>query len=306
MTTSLAGRVAKPRLPDGAVRIGGFGGPDALARWLDENAVDAVVDATHPFAERISASAAQACAATAIPLLRLERPGWSPQPGRRWHRVADPCGGRGRDRGTSASACSSPPAARACARSPDGDAWFLIRCVDPPEPPLPRRCERAARPRPVHAGGRARPDRRPRHRPRRDQGQRRRPHAPPSSTPPASAACRSSSSTARPARPTSRRSPRAPRPPRGPALTPDSAAACTRAGARAPLAITRVVDEPTMSSVRMSTTAASRPPSVVTVTASSPLPTARATTTGVSGARWRSSTERARSSCSRRVREAGL
>jgi len=38
VTTSLAGRVANPRLPDGAVRTGGFGGPDALARWLDENA----------------------------------------------------------------------------------------------------------------------------------------------------------------------------------------------------------------------------------------------------------------------------
>ena len=139
VTTSLAGRVANPRLPDGAVRTGGFGGPDALARWLDENAVDAVVDATHPFAERISASAAQACATTATPLLRLERPGWSPQPGDRWHRVAtlseaaDKIG----DLGQRVLLTTGRQGLRAFA---DGEAWFLIRCVDPPEPPLPRRC----------------------------------------------------------------------------------------------------------------------------------------------------------------------
>ena len=61
VTSSLAGRVANPRLPAGAVRIGGFGGPDALARWLDEHEVAAVVDATHPFAERISAIGRAAC-----------------------------------------------------------------------------------------------------------------------------------------------------------------------------------------------------------------------------------------------------
>ncbi len=80
--TSLAGRVARPRLPDGEVRIGGFGGPEALARWLAEHAVTGVVDATHPFAERISASADRACRAAHVPLLRLQRPGWSERPGR--------------------------------------------------------------------------------------------------------------------------------------------------------------------------------------------------------------------------------
>ena len=73
VTTSLAGRVARPRLPVGRVRIGGFGGVDGLrAATL---AYDAVVDATHPFSERISANAVAAC--TDVPLLRLERPGWS-------------------------------------------------------------------------------------------------------------------------------------------------------------------------------------------------------------------------------------
>ncbi|MGW6461504.1 precorrin-6A/cobalt-precorrin-6A reductase, partial [Streptomyces sp. NPDC055078] len=66
VTTSLAGRVAHPRLPPGGVRIGGFGGADGLAGWLREHAVDAVVDATHPFATTISAHAARAAAATGV------------------------------------------------------------------------------------------------------------------------------------------------------------------------------------------------------------------------------------------------
>lgn len=73
--SSLAGRVAEPRLPVGAVRIGGFGGVEGLAAALA--GVRGVVDATHPFAAGISANAAAACARTGTPLLRLERPGWA-------------------------------------------------------------------------------------------------------------------------------------------------------------------------------------------------------------------------------------
>ena len=89
VVTSLAGRTSAPRVPAGEVRVGGFGGPDALASWLAAHGVAAVVDATHPFAERISASAVAACASAGVPLLRLERPPWREQPGDRWHRVAD-------------------------------------------------------------------------------------------------------------------------------------------------------------------------------------------------------------------------
>lgn len=83
VTTSLAGRVADPRLPVGAVRIGGFGGTDGLRAALAD--YDAVVDATHPFATTMSANAAAACAATGRPLLRLERPGWAARSGPSWH-----------------------------------------------------------------------------------------------------------------------------------------------------------------------------------------------------------------------------
>jgi precorrin-6A/cobalt-precorrin-6A reductase len=73
VTTSLAGRVARPRLPVGEVRIGGFGGVEGLRTAA--RSYDVVVDATHPFSERISANAAAAC--DDLPLLRLQRPGWS-------------------------------------------------------------------------------------------------------------------------------------------------------------------------------------------------------------------------------------
>jgi len=73
VTTSLAGRVARPRLPVGQVRIGGFGGVEGLRAAAA--AYDVVVDATHPFSEQISAHAATAC--DGMPLVRLERPGWS-------------------------------------------------------------------------------------------------------------------------------------------------------------------------------------------------------------------------------------
>ena len=76
VVSSLAGRVARPRLPVGEVRVGGFGGPEGLALYLRENRVEAVVDATHPFAERIGTNAAKAAELTKTPLLRLARPGW--------------------------------------------------------------------------------------------------------------------------------------------------------------------------------------------------------------------------------------
>lgn len=83
VTTSLAGRVTEPRLPVGEVRIGGFGGVDGLRLAMAE--YDAVVDATHPFAKIISANAA--AAREDLPLLRLERPGWSERSRDSWHWV---------------------------------------------------------------------------------------------------------------------------------------------------------------------------------------------------------------------------
>lgn len=81
VTSSLAGRVVRPRLPVGKVRVGGFGGVPGLRAALAD--YDAVVDATHPFALGMTTNAAAAC--TDLPLLRLERPGWPVDPS--WHYV---------------------------------------------------------------------------------------------------------------------------------------------------------------------------------------------------------------------------
>lgn len=86
--SSLAGRVARPRLPVGDVRIGGFGGVPGLVAHLGAAGHAAVVDATHPFATGMTTNAVAACAARGVPLLRLERPGWSSAPGAgEWHWV---------------------------------------------------------------------------------------------------------------------------------------------------------------------------------------------------------------------------
>ena len=86
--SSLAGRVSNPARPAGEVRIGGFGGVSGLTEYLVTQRISAVVDATHPFAATISASAARACSDTGLPLLRLARPGWSTRPeAGGWHWV---------------------------------------------------------------------------------------------------------------------------------------------------------------------------------------------------------------------------
>ncbi|MDV2983538.1 UNVERIFIED_CONTAM: cobalt-precorrin-6A reductase [Methylobacteriaceae bacterium AG10] len=84
VTLSLAGRTAAPRPEPVPMRVGGFGGAEGLARWLAGNGIEAVIDATHPFAARISANAAAACRAGGVPLLALRRPAWERQPGDDW------------------------------------------------------------------------------------------------------------------------------------------------------------------------------------------------------------------------------
>lgn len=76
VVSSLAGRVSEPTLPDGEVRVGGFGGPAGLAAYLVEEKVDLLVDATHPFAEHITANAHAAATQTGTAHLLLRRPGF--------------------------------------------------------------------------------------------------------------------------------------------------------------------------------------------------------------------------------------
>lgn len=86
---SYAGRVAQPRAQPIAVRVGGFGGVAGLVRYLQAMQVTHLVDATHPFAARMSANAVAACAHAGVPLLALTRAPWLPGPTDRWQTVAD-------------------------------------------------------------------------------------------------------------------------------------------------------------------------------------------------------------------------
>jgi precorrin-6A/cobalt-precorrin-6A reductase len=128
--SSLAGRVPDPALPVGEVRIGGFGGVDGLRRWLLDADVDAVVDATHPYAATMTAHAATACTDLGMPHLVLVRAAWPPERAimvpsalEAANVIANQCFTRvflttGRS-GTAAFI--------------GVDAWFLVRAVTPPD-----------------------------------------------------------------------------------------------------------------------------------------------------------------------------
>ena len=86
---SLAGRTLRPVPQPLPTRVGGFGGAEGLARYLADHRIDALIDATHPFAERMTANAVAAARATATPLLVVLRPPWAPRAGDCWTMVPD-------------------------------------------------------------------------------------------------------------------------------------------------------------------------------------------------------------------------
>lgn len=139
--SSLAGRVAEPRLPVGSVRIGGFGGVDGLRAYLRSESVVAVLDATHPFAEQITRNGYAAAAAEQARYIRLERPGWAEAPGAdRWRWVAD------HDEAAAVTAeLSRRPMLTIGRRQlghftvPLAEHAALVRVVDSPEDPVPPR-----------------------------------------------------------------------------------------------------------------------------------------------------------------------
>lgn len=88
-TLSYAGRTEVPASQPIAVRVGGFGGAEGLARYLADNEIDFLIDATHPFAAQISANAALAAIATNTPILVLTRKPWTRQTGDNWIEVAN-------------------------------------------------------------------------------------------------------------------------------------------------------------------------------------------------------------------------
>lgn len=135
--TSLAGRTSNPIRPAGEVRHGGFGGSEGLAAYLRAAAIDAVVDATHPFACQISAHAMQACDAKGIPRLVLLRPPWTERPGDRWHSVADGAAAARLVPQLGRRAFLTVGARDLGAFAPVRGVWFLVRLVETPLAPLP-------------------------------------------------------------------------------------------------------------------------------------------------------------------------
>ena len=144
--TSLAGRTRRPAAVPGRVRTGGFGGVEGLVAYLDAERVDALVDATHPYAATISRHAAQACDARDVPRVQLWRPAWTPVAGDEWTEVPT------LDAAAAAVADAAIPAGGSVfltTGARDVQVFrrlravrFLVRLVDVPRPPLPlARCE---------------------------------------------------------------------------------------------------------------------------------------------------------------------
>jgi len=136
VVTSLAGRTKVPRQPPGEVRVGGFSGIDGLARYLTDAGIDVLVDATHPYATRISANARTASERTGVPLLVLARPAWEAREDDDWTEVAD----------EAEAANALPAGARALlalgsqrlkAFAHRRDVEFFVRMIDEPTQPLP-------------------------------------------------------------------------------------------------------------------------------------------------------------------------
>jgi len=137
ITLSLAGRTATPAAQPVPVRVGGFGGAEGLADYLAGQRIDALIDATHPYANVISANAVAAARRSGVPLVALRRPPWIKVAGDRWIEVSDV--------GEAVRALGQTPRRVFVALgrnelAPFRDApqhYYLIRSVDPVDPPLP-------------------------------------------------------------------------------------------------------------------------------------------------------------------------
>lgn len=86
---SLAGVGRVPTDLKCEVRVGGYGGAQGLARFIEEQGIDLLLDATHPYAAQISQNAVTAARQSGIPCWALRRPAWQAQAGDDWREVAD-------------------------------------------------------------------------------------------------------------------------------------------------------------------------------------------------------------------------
>ena len=135
--SSLAGRVRQPRLPAGIVRVGGFGGVAGLISYLVNENIGVVIDATHPFASRISGNAELACNTLSLPLIAFERPPWKPQERDLWRTVPDVQTAASMVNHQRNRVFLSIGRQELGAFSDCIDAWFLVRAIEEPNEKLP-------------------------------------------------------------------------------------------------------------------------------------------------------------------------
>ena len=129
--TSLAGLTRLPAAIAGPVRRGGFGGPDGLAATLRNEGYDALIDATHPFASRIAAHAAEAAQTAGIPRIKLLRPVFSRPAGLVVSEVED-MAGAAKEVPTGARVFLAAGRREIAAFAGRTDLWCLVRMIEPP------------------------------------------------------------------------------------------------------------------------------------------------------------------------------
>ncbi|MEO5375604.1 MAG: cobalt-precorrin-6A reductase [Alphaproteobacteria bacterium] len=137
LVSSLAGVTRPLRLPPGEVRSGPFGGVDGLVAYLRDEAIDAVIDATHPFAATMSRHARLASEAMGIRRLVLARPMWRQDPADRWTLVADMAEAARRLPILGRRAFLTVGARDLQAFAGMEEAWFLVRLPTAPPDPVP-------------------------------------------------------------------------------------------------------------------------------------------------------------------------
>jgi precorrin-6A/cobalt-precorrin-6A reductase len=137
VTTALAGRTQAPAPVRGEVRSGGFGGAAGLEEFLRSARVDLLIDATHPFAVRISAAARLACARAGVARAQLARPPWLRHKQDRWIEVADAAAAAAALRSLGRRVFLTIGAREIAAFADLADMHFLVRLVDAPPAPLP-------------------------------------------------------------------------------------------------------------------------------------------------------------------------
>lgn len=139
---SLAGRTVDPKPLPVPTRSGGFGGADGLARYLADEKIDLLIDATHPFANQISANAAKAASIAGIPMFALSRPTWIRQANDRWISVGSVAAAVIAVGDTPRKVFLSIGRQEAHQFSAAPQHGYVIRSVDPVDPPLTLpRCE---------------------------------------------------------------------------------------------------------------------------------------------------------------------